>query len=177
MKVHRYREAMNHIARAPDKLSKSDKAAILKDFYEPKSKPMNILKFTDSINHLYANGKPPKSDAHYDAVVAKAKQQGVKKDKKWKYESWSDGIEKLEKDKKAPVKVAGVKDSSLYKLLENPKLFGVEMGHETIMEIINLIQGSGLVTKPKKEPTKIAVVEKPKDPIDHIAILESLRKT
>ena len=51
-----------------------------------------------------------------------------------------------------------MKDSSLYKLLENPKILGVELGHETIMEIINLIQSSGLVKKPEEK-------------IDHLAIL------
>ena len=57
------------------------------------------------------------------------------------------------------VKVAGIKDSSLYKLLENPKVLGVELGHETIMEVINLIQGSGIVRKPEEK-------------IDHIALLD-----
>jgi hypothetical protein len=82
----------------------------------------------------------------------------VKKPKKpsWKYESWSDGIENLEKEKK--LKVAGIKDSALYKLLENPKVLGVELGHDTILEIINLIQSSGVVKKPE---------------IDHIALLSN----
>ena len=95
----------------------------------------------------------------------------VKKPKKpsWKYESWSDGIENLEKEKK--LKVAGIKDSALYKLLDNPKVLGVELGHETIMEVINLIQNSGVVKKPKKEPVKVAVVTKPE--IDPIALLSN----
>ena len=46
---------------------------------QPKSKPMNILKFADTMNHLYAKGKPPKSDVYYDAVVAKAKQEDALK--------------------------------------------------------------------------------------------------
>ena len=46
---------------------------------QPKSKPMNILKFADTMTHLYANGKPPKSDVYYDAVVAKAKQEDALK--------------------------------------------------------------------------------------------------
>ena len=77
----------------------------------------------------------------------------VKKDKKWKYESWAD------QQKDVPVKkVAGIKDSALYKLLENPKVLGVELGHDTILEIINLIQSSGVVKKPE---------------IDHIALLSN----
>ena len=33
-----------------------------------------------------------------------------------------------------------IKDSTLYKLLENPKAVGVELGHEGILETMNLIQ-------------------------------------
>ena len=40
-----------------------------------------------------------------------------------------------------------IKESSLYKLLDNPKVMGVELGHETIMETINLLQNSGLLKK------------------------------
>jgi len=38
-----------------------------------------------------------------------------------------------------------IKDSSLYKLLENPRVLGVELGHEGIMETINLLRNSGLL--------------------------------
>ena len=37
--------------------------------------------------------------------------------------------------------------SSLYKLLDNPKVMGVELGHEGIMEALNLLQNSGLLKK------------------------------
>ena len=40
-----------------------------------------------------------------------------------------------------------IKESSLYKLLDNPKVMGVELGHEGIMETINLLQNSGLLKK------------------------------
>jgi len=42
---------------------------------------------------------------------------------------------------------SNVKDSALYKLLDNPKVMGVELGHEGIMEAINLLQRSGLLKK------------------------------
>jgi len=61
------------------------------------------------------------------------------------------------KPEKKTVKVAGIKDSALYQMLNNPTVLGVELGHETILEIINLIQSSGLVKKP--EPT-IPIEEK-----------------
>ena len=56
--------------------------------------------------------------------------------------------------KKKEIKIAGIKDSSLYKLLKNPKVIGVDLGHDSILEIINLIQNSGLVQKPKVQPKK-----------------------
>ena len=40
-----------------------------------------------------------------------------------------------------------IKNSSLYKLLDNPKVMGVELGHEGIMEALNLLQNSGLLKK------------------------------
>ena len=40
-----------------------------------------------------------------------------------------------------------IKDSSLYKLLDDPKVMGVELGHEGIMEAIHLLQNSGLLKK------------------------------
>ena len=38
-----------------------------------------------------------------------------------------------------------IKESSIYKLLDNPQVLGTELGHETIIEIINLLQNSGLL--------------------------------
>ena len=44
-------------------------------------------------------------------------------------------------------KTASLKDSALYKLLQNPKVMGIELGHEGIMEAINLLQSSGFLKK------------------------------
>ena len=38
-----------------------------------------------------------------------------------------------------------IKNTSLYKLLDNPRAIGVELGHESIVEIINLLNQSGLL--------------------------------
>ena len=38
-----------------------------------------------------------------------------------------------------------IKNSSLYKLLDNPRVLGVELGHESIIEIINLLNRTGLL--------------------------------
>ena len=42
---------------------------------------------------------------------------------------------------------SNIKNSSIYKLLDNPKVMGVELGHEGIMEAYNLLQNSGLLKK------------------------------
>ena len=62
----------------------------------------------------------------------------------------------LKKEKAPPkkkIKVAGIKDTALYKTLKDPRVIGLDLGSDTIREIINLIQNSGLVKKPKPEPT------------------------
>ena len=50
-----------------------------------------------------------------------------------------------------PMHTAGlwsnIKNSSLYKLLDNPKVLGTELGYEGIMEVYNLLQNSGLLKK------------------------------
>jgi hypothetical protein len=52
--------------------------------------------------------------------------------------------------------VAGIKDSALYKTLKDPRVIGLNLGHDSIMEVINLIQNSGLVKKPKSTHTGVA---------------------
>lgn len=181
MKINEYNQMMSYLTRPPSPYNKEERKQIVKDFYkkaeQPKPKAMGIVPYIKKMNFLYANGEDPKEidpKEMEDIKKTLPVSEMVKKKKKpaWKYESWSDGIEKLEKEKKL---VAGIKDSALYKLLENPKVLGVELGHDTIMQVINLIQGSGIVKKPKKESIKVAVVEKPEEKIDHIGFLESLR--
>ena len=43
--------------------------------------------------------------------------------------------------------MSNIRDSSIYKLLKNPKVIGVDLGHEGIMEAINILQSSGLLKK------------------------------
>ena len=70
--------------------------------------------------------------------------------------SWSQNPTAYEKKLNAFVKsedpvprkmVAGIKDSALYKTLKDPRVIGLNLGHDSIMEVINLIQNSGLVKK------------------------------
>ena len=46
---------MKYLTRPPDKLSKTEKAEVVKDFYKPKSKPMPIIKYIDTMNRLYGS--------------------------------------------------------------------------------------------------------------------------
>ena len=129
---------------------REEKKEIVEDFYKPKSKPMPILKYIDRMNSLYSNSEDPK-------YIDPKEMEDIKKT--------LPVSEMVKQPKKKNVKVAGIKDSSLYKLLENPKVLGVELGHDTIMNVIDVIRNSGLVKKPVK-------VE-PKKEIDHIAILSN----
>ena len=105
------------------------------------------------MNHLYSNGPKPEVDRVPQLLALK---------------EWSQNPERYERRlnfraaqaKKKIIKVAGIKDSSIYKLLKNPKVIGVDLGHDTILEIINLIQNSGLVKKPKVQPKKDQVADK-----------------
>ena len=121
----------------------------------PKEKPMPIVKYIDTMNRLYSH------DPSAEEPEAKVAEE----------ERFNDKI--LKRDKYEEKKVAGIKDSALYKLLSDPKVLGTELGHDTILQIMNLIQGSGIVKKPKKESVKIAVVKKPKKEVDHIALLSN----
>ena len=42
---------------------------------------------------------------------------------------------------------SNIKDSSIYKLSDNPRVMGVELGHESIIEAINLLQNAGFLKK------------------------------
>ena len=113
----------------------------------------NAVDYVNQMNHLYSNGPKPKGDVVQQLLDLK---------------EWSQNPERYERRlnfragqaKKKIIKVAGIKDSSIYKLLKNPKVIGVDLAHDTIMEVINLIQNSGLVQKPKIQPKKEQVADK-----------------
>lgn len=159
MKIHKYREAMKWLTR-------------------PKEKKMPVTQYIRLMNRLYgsdggAAAAPYGTEPDYidpkefeDIKKTIPVSEMVKKE-----ERFNDKI--LKRDKYEEKKVAGIKDSALYKLLENPKVLGVELGHDTILQIMNLIQGSGIVKKPREKSVKIAVVKEPKKEIDHIALLSN----
>ena len=171
MEIRKYTAMLRHLTRPSDKITKAsadklaDKLGIKKEDRlsngSTKTKPMPIMKYISAMNRMYGNGK--------------VDEYGIE-------ETATDRIQDQAREKKIPVQVSGIKDSSLYKLLENPKVLGMELGHDTIMQVIELIKNSGIVKKPKKNnfkfvdilplPKKIVVAKKPKDTIDHIGILE-----
>ena len=55
---------MKWIGRKPSPYTKEEKKEIVKDFYkkaeQPKSKPMPILDYIQTVNKLYGNGEDPK---------------------------------------------------------------------------------------------------------------------
>ena len=144
MKIHKYREAMKWLTR-------------------PKEKKMPVTQYIRLMNRLYgsdggAAAAPYGTEPDYidpkefeDIKKTIPVSEMVKKEVRF-----NDKI--LKRDKYEEKKVAGIKDSALYKLLENPKVLGVELGHDTILQIMNLIQGSGIVIKPREKSVKIAVV-------------------
>ena len=84
MKIHEYREMMKYLTRPKDKLSKEEKKEVVKKFYEPKSKPMPIVKYIDTMNRLYGNGKTDEhgnEESATDRIKELAKEE-LKKPKK-----------------------------------------------------------------------------------------------
>ena len=143
----------------------------------PKEKKMPVTQYIRLMNKLYGNGGAVEAPHGTEPDYIDPKEfEDIKKtipvsEMVKKEERFNDKI--LKRDKYEEKKVAGIKDSALYKLLENPKVLGVELGHDTILQIMNLIQGSGIVKKPREKSVKIAVVKEPKKEIDHIALLSN----
>ena len=119
----------------------------------------NAVDYVNQMNHLYSNGPRSKNQRTIEQLEnlklwsqnpeAYYKKEGKKNDLVPKKIKSTEPV-KIDFDL-PPTLTAGlwsnVKDSALYKLLDNPKVMGVELGHEGIMEAINLLQRSGLLKK------------------------------
>ena len=119
----------------------------------------DAVDYVNQMNHLYSNGPRPKAQRTIEQLEnlklwsqnpeAYYKKEGKKNDLVPKKIKSTEPV-KIDFDL-PPTLTAGlwsnVKDSALYKLLDNPKIMGVELGHEGIMEAINLLQRSGLLKK------------------------------
>ena len=137
----------------------------------------DALDYVNQMNHLYSNGPRSKNQRTIEQLEnlklwsqnpeAYAKKEQAKAYAK-KLEEFVRSEDPVPRERKnvlvkkptEPVKInfnlpptltaglwSNIKNSSIYKLLDNPKVMGVELGHEGIMEAINLLQSSGLLKK------------------------------
>ncbi len=131
-------------------------------------KKFNALDYVNQMNHLYSNG-PRSTDqrtieqlenlklwSQNPEAYAKKLEEFVRSEDPVPRERKNVLVKKPTEPVKInfnlpPTLTAGlwsnIKNSSIYKLLDNPKVMGVELGHEGIMEAINLLQSSGLLKK------------------------------
>ncbi len=134
-------------------------------------KKFNALDYVNQMNHLYSNG-PRSTDqrtieqlenlklwSQNPEAYAKKLEEFVRSEDPVPRERKNVLVKKPKKIKPTePVKInfnlpptltaglwSNIKNSSIYKLLDNPKVMGVELGHEGIMEAINILQNSGLL--------------------------------
>jgi len=117
----------------------------------------DALDYVNQMNHLYSNGPRSKNQRTIEQLEnlklwsqnpeAYYKKEGKKNDLVPKKIKSTEPV-KIDFDL-PPTLTAGlwsnIKNSSIYKLLDNPKVMGVELGHEGIMEAINILQNSGLL--------------------------------
>jgi len=137
----------------------------------------DALDYVNQMNHLYSNGPRSKNQRTIEQLenlklwsqnpeaYAKKEQAKAYAKKLEEFVRSEDPVPRVRKNvlvKKPtePVKInydlpskltaslwPNIKNSSIYKLLDNPKVMGVELGHEGIMEAINILQNSGLLKK------------------------------
>ncbi len=137
----------------------------------------DAVDYVNQMNHLYSNGPRSKNQRTIEQLenlklwsqnpgaYAKKEQAKAYAKKLEEFVRSEDPVPRVRKNvlvKKPtePVKInydlpskltaslwPNIKNSSIYKLLDNPKVMGVELGHEGIMEAINLLQSSGLLKK------------------------------
>ena len=135
----------------------------------------NAVDYVNQMNHLYSNGPRSKNQRTIEQLenlklwsqnpeaYAKKEQAKAYAKKLEEFVRSEDPVPRVRKNvlvKKPtePVKInydlpskltaslwPNIKNSSIYKLLDNPKVMGVELGHEGIMEAINILQNSGLL--------------------------------
>jgi len=128
----------------------------------------DALDYVNQMNHLYSNGPRSKNQRTIEQLenlklwsqnpeaYAKKLEEFVRSEDPVPRERKNVLVKKPTEPVKInfnlpPTLTAGlwsnIKNSSIYKLLDNPKVMGVELGHEGIMEAINLLQSSGLLKK------------------------------
>ena len=111
MKINEYNQMMKWLTRPKDNFTPEKKKKIIQDHYKkaelPKSKPMPILKYINTMNKLYPNSEDPKyidpkemEDIKKSLPVSEmVKKPKKKKESSWKYTSWADGQKDIEEMK------------------------------------------------------------------------------
>jgi len=123
------------------------------------NKKSKILEYIDDYNIIYGDKKATKAEIEdatkrIEAIPKKMSKQDEyniyfnKKSPKYYNKKKPTSPVKIDFDLK-PLQTAylgmrDIKNSSLYKLLENPKVLGVELGESGIMEVMNLINSLAL---------------------------------
>ena len=145
MKINEYNQMMKWLTRPKDNFTPEKKKKIIQDHYKkaelPKSKPMPILKYINTMNKLYSNSEDPKyiepkemEDIKKSLPVSElVKQPKKKEDKKWKYESWADQQEE-EPGKKIIKKTLVVEKSKAKPVPINPPPYDWRIGDWTDLE-------------------------------------------
>ena len=142
---------------AYDKFKKRILDARKKDEELKKKKPMHVLDYVDGMVALHE----PDTATDKQKAVLKRIQDEKKASAQHTESNKAQRIPKLiVKKPTTPVEIdfslppmhtaklwPKIKESSIYKLLDDPKVLGTELGHETIIEVINLLQNSGLLKK------------------------------
>ena len=133
----------------------------MKDMYEPKFADQKIFK--NNINNKVAT--KPTEEGLFEVYLQMIKAGELLpntsfRDFEKNYPNLDIDITKKRKKPTSPVEIdfsldptktafiglwPTIKDSTLYKLLDNPQVLGTELSHESIVEIINLLNRSGLL--------------------------------
>ena len=125
------------------------------------NKKSKILEYIDDHNIVYGDKKATKTeienatkriDSYKNQMSYQDQYNTYFNKKSEKYYNRKEPTSPVEIDfNLRPVHTAGlwsnIKNSSLYKLLDDPKVMGVELGHEGIMKAIHLLQNSGFLKK------------------------------
>ena len=128
-----------------------------KDEELKKKKPMNVLDYVDSMVAIH---EPDIATDKQKAVLKKIQDETKLIAQRTESNRGQRIPKVIVKKPTSPVEIdfslppthtaglwSNIKNSSIYKLLDDPKVLGTELGHETIIEAINLLQNSGLLKK------------------------------
>mgnify|MGYP003141837462 CR=1 FL=1 len=122
---------------------KKDEAAAAKAKEKPRME--TTLERIDRVNYEYGNSK--KRPHHLDNKKIETWEKSIADQEIFK----NNINNRVAKKATPPVRTASVwssiKNSSIYKLLDNEKLMGTELGHEALIELLHLAQNSGLLKK------------------------------